>query len=140
MLSSLQEQADGKGTIAGSAIEDFLSIAGYETPGGGGGGGDGDFSTAEVTFINNSTAAGIQVICATAYDGEEGSASSTGLYAEVGDSDTQNVILYKGLAIGFATYEGIIDFSVTGDIELEGFDHFKITGSGTITATDNEGV
>ena len=40
MLSSLQDQADGKGTIAGSALEDFLSIAGYETPGGSGGGGD----------------------------------------------------------------------------------------------------
>ena len=34
MLSDLQQQADGRGTIAGSPIEDFLSIAGYETPGG----------------------------------------------------------------------------------------------------------
>lgn len=41
MLSSLQDQADGKGTIAGSPLEDFLSIAGYETPDGRGGGGGG---------------------------------------------------------------------------------------------------
>lgn len=48
MLSSLQDQADGKGTIAGSPLEDFLSIAGYEDPAGGGGGGD--FKTAVVTL------------------------------------------------------------------------------------------
>lgn len=53
MLSSLQDQADGKGTIAGSPLEDFLSIAGYETPGGGGGGSS-DFSTAQVTIDNQS--------------------------------------------------------------------------------------
>ena len=35
MLSSLQDQADGKGTIAGSSLEDFLSIAGYEKSSGG---------------------------------------------------------------------------------------------------------
>ena len=37
MLSDLQQQADGRGTIAGSPIEDFLSIAGYGDGGGGGG-------------------------------------------------------------------------------------------------------
>ena len=38
MLNDLQRQADGRGTLDGSAIEDFLSIAGYEDPAGGGGG------------------------------------------------------------------------------------------------------
>lgn len=41
LLSSLQDQADGKGTIAGSPLEDFLSIAGYGDGGGGGGTGGG---------------------------------------------------------------------------------------------------
>ena len=50
MLSSLQDQADGKGTIAGSALEDFLSIAGYETPGGGGGGGSAIIPSIELDY------------------------------------------------------------------------------------------
>ncbi|MBP5433240.1 hypothetical protein [Ruminococcus sp.] len=36
MLNDLQQQADGRGTLDGSAIEDFLSIAGYEQEVGGG--------------------------------------------------------------------------------------------------------
>lgn len=39
MLDGLQKQAEGTRTIAGSSIEDFLSIAGYEDYEGGGGGG-----------------------------------------------------------------------------------------------------
>lgn len=53
LLSSLQDQADGKGTIAGSPLEEFLSIAGYEEPGGGGGGGGVTFPTVTLTFDEN---------------------------------------------------------------------------------------
>lgn len=49
MLNDLQRQADGRGTLDGSAIEDFLSIAGYEQEGGGGGGG-GDYKTVKVSL------------------------------------------------------------------------------------------
>lgn len=41
IIDSIQKQATGLRTLDGSAIEDFLSIAGYEkTAGGGGGGGE----------------------------------------------------------------------------------------------------
>ena len=54
MLNDLQQQADGRGTLDGSAIEDFLSIAGYEDPNGGGGG-DSDFTIARVTIADSTT-------------------------------------------------------------------------------------
>lgn len=38
IIDSIQKQATGLRTLDGSAIEDFLSIAGYEDPQGGGGG------------------------------------------------------------------------------------------------------
>lgn len=37
IIDSIQKQATGLRTLDGSAIEDFLSIAGYEDPAGGGG-------------------------------------------------------------------------------------------------------
>lgn len=41
IIDSIQKQATGLRTLDGSAIEDFLSIAGYEKSAGGGGGGVG---------------------------------------------------------------------------------------------------
>ena len=55
MLNDLQRQADGRGTLDGSAIEDFLSIAGYEDPNGGGGGGESDYRIIPLTIINGET-------------------------------------------------------------------------------------
>lgn len=120
MLSSLQDQADGKGTIAGSAIEDFLSIAGYENPGGGGG----DFSTAEVT-VNNSIGGILITVPA--------------IYNEIAvpfitDAPSFTVILYKGTAVmGGNPSIG----SVGGDITyVEDDDIYLITGDCTITLLD----
>lgn len=123
-LRSLQAQADGTGTIAGSPIEDFLSIAGYETPGGGGGG-DSDFSTAEVT-VNNSGAGylfNVPVILNNAM-----------AVPFVADAASFTVILYKGTAImGGNPSIGSVSGDITYDEEEE---IYLITGDCTITVLD----
>ena len=131
LLSSLQDQADGKGTIAGSALEDFLSIAGYETPGGGGGGGDSDFSTAEVTLTSecHSDVALSIPIC----DDEYGVSVRTTVIYQF--SDTLIVPLYKGKADVWIDENDALPV-VTGDITgSEGY--YTVTGNGTITLTEN---
>lgn len=97
-----------------------------------GGGGSGDFSTAQVTFINN-TETNVDAACMVIYeeDGEE--------YAEFefgcGPSLTGigEIVLFKGSAYlvwsdSAATYTG------TGAVEIEG-NETVITGNCTITAS-----
>ena len=130
LLSSLQDQADGKGTIAGSALEDFLSIAGYETPGSGGGGG-GDYSTAKVTITNESSADFVLAIPNIAEDTLYPSISS-GLMA--GNDET--IVLYKGSVKGtFYSFEGAIAVTCTGDVSGDEFG-IVVAGDGTISITD----
>ena len=99
--------------------------------GGGGGGGSSDFSTATVTVTNNLVGDAIQIYCATASDYDDEHGSSSGFFAEPGESDTQTVILYKGMAFAYGDRHGGT-VSVTGAIEYGGGD-FEITGNGTIT-------
>ena len=137
MLSSLQDQADGKGTIAGSPLDDFLSIAGYETPGGGGG--SSEFSTAEVTVT---------------YTGNDVLTLYIPVYAEVPDlgvvmqgwgnfdeEEPTQTLLVVIPTEGFLIVGGNVpeftslNTQVTGNAEVtDGM--IKITGDCTITISD----
>ena len=155
MLSSLQDQADGKGTIAGSPLEDFLSIAGYETPGGGGGGG---FTVWHVTV--NSVAKEYGEISAeysadfddTPYkmltlpyiNGVAYYSYTVGMGDGVTDFDFGFLALDESGAavifVGSGSNSGLT-YSVTGSITVEEDGDnwiFRITGDGTITITEDE--
>lgn len=137
MIDSLQKQATGLRTLDGSAIEDFLSIAGYEDPagGGGGGGGDSDFSTAALTIVND-TAVTIHNtwFVPQAFDGEEDdSTSGIFIYAEDGSSP-HTVILYKGKAQAYFPSDGYL-ITTSGDIEDDGDGYYIITGDCTVTVS-----
>lgn len=138
MLSSLQDQADGKGTIAGSPLEDFLSIAGYETPGGGGG--SSDFITAEVTLDNGVIGASLTNIPYFVLDDEVAS-DYYEWDTQIATSDTYNVVLYKGVTYAWLSDEqsAVQNVSVTGSIEYDSEEFmFTIKGDGTITLKSNE--
>ena len=140
-LRSLQAQADGTGTIAGSPLEDFLSIAGYETPGGGGGGSS-DFSTATVTF-------NLTLPEGTTFDGLGGRIGFEFVYgieyeSAVSTADTTlPIVLYNGegyISNFFAeTTDGDYlvldgDPTLSDTITWDG-SKFTVTGDGTVTAT-----
>ena len=111
----------------------FDVVVARKLSGGGGGGGSSDFSTAEVTVINN-CAKGISIAAPVP--------SSTPMdvllpttYAADNSSSTITVALYKGAAL--CAFIGETDFvtdaSWTGDIELIPDAGFLITGNGAIT-------
>ncbi len=96
-----------------------------------GGGGSSDFSTAEVTIVNNYRyGAEIEVAIA---DSEN---SSTDFSTTVGTNSTAtiNVILYKGTAYAEVNAGQDFDYNIEteGDIDLDGTEAF-ITGDCTIT-------
>lgn len=91
--------------------------------GGGGGGGSSDFSTAQVTFINNRNAIE-QVMCPLANDRKRPCAY-TSFYVDPGEPVTITVILYKGAAV----FEAEGSYSATGNISEYG----EIYGDGTVT-------
>ena len=95
---------------------------------GGGGGGSSDFSTAEVTIVNN---LGMPIAVFGAIVTEEDDEFFTINNWSVLYSDRIQVVMYKGLAYGgldgpFSTV------NTTGDISWNG-DTLTITGDGTIT-------
>lgn len=142
MLNDLQRQADGRGTLDGSAIEDFLSIAGYEQEGGGGGGGSSDFSTATVTF--NLTLPEGKTL--GEWGGLVGFEFEDGIEYEVSvttSATTQPIVLYKGEGYISNFYAETTDFdnlifagdpTLSDTITWDG-DKFTVTGDGTVTAT-----
>lgn len=131
LLSSLQDQADGKGTIAGSPLEDFLSIAGYETPGGGGG--DSDYSGANITITFEGEWCPLQFACATDNGSIPGGAPDSFV-----SGDTATIMLYKGKAIAFLS-SGTVT-STTGDIEYDADnDWYLVTGDCSIAVTGDIG-
>lgn len=126
MLTSLQAQADGTGTIAGSPLEDFLSIAGYETPGGGGGGG-GDLSIAKLTLINNRSE---NVNCSICQCDEE---YGTTIFGAIEANNTAEVLvpLYKGkgdIVFSNTSLTFILDGDITGESG-----YYTATGDCSIT-------
>ena len=105
----------------------------------GGGGGGGDFSTAQVTVINNLTSPSGYVITETPNiqqeDDDEWLEGNFSVYN--GDTTEATIVLYKGVAYAdFMTRPTIVPLIIvtTGDISVE--DNLcTITGNGTITIT-----
>ena len=98
---------------------------------GGGGGGESDFSTAEVTVVNNhSRNAEIRVACVES----EYSISENYTYVDTNTTATVIAILYKGKASGNVNIDGGVDYNIEGegDVEIDSSD-FYVTGDCTIT-------
>lgn len=90
--------------------------------------GSGDYSTATVTMTGSSAIPAILPIIIDS-PGHESLQILDG--ASVGDELI--VPLYKGKAIGLPMNVSISSFTVTGDIEIDGYDNLIIiTGDGTI--------
>ena len=107
-----------------------VAVARKLSSGGGGGGGSSDFSTAEVTFVNNATVV-YDVIFPYILDDYMYSSTSSGFIA-----GNKEVVLYKGtceleIVPQGGTTVGIS--SISGDIEQDGSKFAIIHGNGTIT-------
>lgn len=103
--------------------------------GGSGGGGSSDFSTAEMTIVNNSSS-NFDFIMATKISEDEMEATVGMLSSEtIGSGMTTNVILYKGTA-GMAIQHPVgvtITVVTSGNIqEMDGYTYI-ITGDCSIT-------
>lgn len=104
-----------------------------------GGGGSSDFSTAEVTVVNNVDE--ISVIMPCIVDIEDYKTGSDVLEIEGGDEFTITVPIYKGNAYVMMSYISVVDYTieVTGDITVEGNKPIPIIhGNGTITFNPTE--
>lgn len=104
-----------------------------------GGGGSSDFSTAEVTITNNSSA-GVDLMAAHTYTDETESVSNGMIQISPSETKTITAILYKdgcGYSIEGADLS-TISCALTGDIEPTPFSNMigKIQGNGTMTLTD----
>ena len=107
-----------------------------------GGGGSSDFSTAQVTIINNS-GYGTSVYAPVYYDDDEfsGASSSYSAYSDGQNDTVANIILYKGEA--FICCENNINWSIasaTGDIEIDSEypESAYVRGNGTITLAHHD--
>lgn len=165
IIDSIQKQATGLRTLDGSAIEDFLSIAGYEDPqGGGGGGGGGDIGTKWRVVINSVPMPGNYL---NAPQTESSSSPDGTLLAAV---PFYNGLLYYTLSFDLTdgltdcaieylvcnpeepalidtaiklAYDASFDVVATGNIEVthDEYDFIcTIAGDGTITITEAPGV
>jgi hypothetical protein len=111
---------------------DAENVEWYEQPGGGGGGGggDSDFSTAQVTFVNN-TGGNVSVSAPIILDEEEISALLP-TYSFSSPDDTTQIGLYKGNAV--LLIPGTYVITYTGDItEIVANIQYLVTGDCTIT-------
>ena len=103
-----------------------------------GGGGSSDFSTAEVTLINNYEGVEISLIAPTYVDSEEISTSINYITAQPNETITQNAFLYKNSCFAeIKGFEMLVDpeplVTVSGNVVYEGDGFFTITGDCTIT-------
>lgn len=106
----------------------FDIVTARKLSGGGGGGGSSDFSTAQVTFVNNSEY-GLMGSAALLSD-EEFSC----VYGQDGlaDSGSYTFVLYKGLNVMECNNSDQLTITTSGNVNYEdGF--FTITGDCTIT-------
>lgn len=123
-------------------INDILITTAFSGGGsGGGGGGSSDFSTAEVTLINNTTAT---YAALTAYPNIQGGelrvASS---FPDPSDEFATEAVFYKGKpSFPSISADNPISVSTAGDISIESHtlqDYtFRVNGGGTITIADVE--
>ena len=96
----------------------------------GGGGGSSDFSTAEVTFIDNSSSSSFTISVPNLFMGDMYSLLTKG---DISGGDVQEIVLYKGKSTATISYSNSsVTLSCTGDITINGL-NATITGNGTIT-------
>ena len=103
---------------------------------GGGGGGSSDFSTAQVTVVNN---ANIDITVQTPYyveaEGEAPAYSCGAITVEASSDIILNIVMYKGTSLMFADSG---NFTVSGDgLEVMG-GAIGISGNGTVTFTNTQ--
>lgn len=115
----------------------FDVVVARKLSGGGGGGGSSDFSTATVTFINNSGSE-TMIYAPVCYSGDEyyGNSAAYTVFSDGQNDTVADIILYKGEA--FISCENNINWyfsSATGDIEIDSeyTDIAHVRGTGTIT-------
>lgn len=96
-------------------------------------GGSSDFSTAEVTVVNNASMPfELYMPCTVDDDSEDYYTSTYSFYAEPNNTVQNQVILYKGECLAFiktAPYQ----VTISGDIDDDGASYYIITGDCTIT-------
>lgn len=102
------------------------------------GGGSSDFSTAQVTFVNNTGASSVASVPNCVEENALGSGSPATVTYFVPTQDATpvvaNVPLYKGSCYGFwDTNDEQFEISVSGDVALMGGGTILITGDCTIT-------
>lgn len=99
------------------------------------GGGSSDFSTAQVTITNN-TSAQLNINGAFAIEaGDEIPAYSWhDAFYELNETRTENFVLYKG--VGGIEITGLVEPSISGNIESVGDGVYLVTGDCTITISD----
>lgn len=103
-------------------------------------GGSSDFSTVEVTFVNNS-ALRFDFSIPNIVDEEEETAALGNIdSAGIGSGVTINVILYKGYCLAALNMisQGTPVVALSGDISDLGNSNYLITGDCTITLSDSE--
>ena len=94
-----------------------------------------DFSTAEVTIVNNTTT-DVNIYMPVQFDDEEEDYSFLTYTAYVAEGETLTVttILYKGLTVAYLFNSELFNVSVLGNVEYVS-PNFNITGDCTITIT-----
>ena len=119
-------------------MNEALLLAMTAASGGGGGGGSSDFSTCELTFVNNSEDTYYLEVACVSENNEYtyGGIANEGFQQE----EIATVILYKGHAYATFLYGNMppaSNISVSGNIVYDNVDnYFTITGNGTITISD----
>lgn len=109
----------------------FDIVVARKLSGGGGGGGSSDFSTAQVTTINNTSGEGyIYGAFTMEADGGFSACVMYNTYFEPNETRTDNLVLYKGGAI--IEIQGAQP-SISGNIESLGDNMYSVTGDCTIT-------
>lgn len=106
-----------------------------------GGGGSSDFSTAEVTFVNNSSSTvNVTLPCVYQGEGHEHDSSGTGLDVDFEESATFTIILYKSYADYSIGWNEAVQLNITytGDVEPSPFgaNIGYVKGNATFTITN----
>lgn len=108
---------------------DFYEIMLQQKLAGGGGSGSSDFSTAEVTIVNNCADGTVWVV--PYFIDSPVATSMAYLYVQANSSSAKQIILYKGMGI-VITASAFSDIQVTGSAELSQ-EGILVTGDCTIT-------
>lgn len=98
-------------------------------------GGSSDFSTAQVTIVNNTTT-DVDIYMPVQFDDEEEDYSFLTYEAHVVEGETLTVttVLYKGITDAYLFNSQLFNVSVLGNVEYDS-PNFEITGDCTITIT-----